>query len=62
MTPTMQHEGTVVVERPSGIAPGSLLDASFVVNLPPSPLAPGRYEWRLEIGGDSYSAPFTGPA
>jgi hypothetical protein len=49
----------VEVGRPAGIAPGSLLDASFVMNVPPLALSPGRYEWRLEIGETSYSAPFT---
>lgn len=59
VAPAMQAEGKVEVGRPAGIAPGSLLDASFVLNLPPLPLTPGRYEWRLEIGEASYSAPFT---
>jgi hypothetical protein len=59
VVPAMQAEGKVEVGRPAGIAPGSLLDASFVLNVPPLPLAPGRYEWRLEIGDASYSAPFT---
>ena len=52
-------QSKVEVGRPAGVAPGSLLDASFVLNVPPLPLAPGRYEWRLEIGEASYSAPFT---
>jgi hypothetical protein len=59
VAPAMQAEGKVEVGRPAGIAPGSLLDASFVLNVPPLPLTPGRYEWRLEIGEASYSAPFT---
>jgi hypothetical protein len=59
IVPAMQAEGKVEVGRPAGIAPGSLLDASFVLNVPPLPLAPGRYEWRLEIDDSSYSAPFT---
>jgi len=59
VVPAMQAEGKVEVGRPAGIAPGSLLDASFVLNVPPVSLAPGRYEWRLEIGEASYSAPFT---
>jgi hypothetical protein len=59
VTPAAHAEGRVEVGRPAGIAPGSLLDASFVMNVPPLALSPGRYEWRLEIGEDSYSAPFT---
>ncbi len=59
VVPAMQAEGRVEVGRPAGIAPGSLLDASFVLNVPAMPLSPGRYEWRLEIGGASYSAAFT---
>ena len=59
VAPAPQHEGKVEVGRPPGIAPGSVLDASFVLTVPPLPLAPGRYEWRLEIGEASYSAPFT---
>ena len=59
VVPAMQAEGKVEVGRPAGIAPGSLLDASFVLNVPAMPLSPGRYEWRLEIGEASYSAPFT---
>jgi hypothetical protein len=59
VAPAMQAEGRVEVGRPAGIAPGSLLDASFVLNVPAMPLSPGRYEWRLEIGEASYSAPFT---
>jgi hypothetical protein len=57
--PAMQAEGKVEVGRPAGIAPGSLLDASFVLNVPAMALSPGRYEWRLEIGEASYCAPFT---
>jgi hypothetical protein len=59
VVPAMQAEGKVEVGRPAGIAPGSVLDASFVLNAPAMPLSPGRYEWRLEIGEASYSAPFT---
>ncbi len=42
-------EGAVEVGRPPGIAHGSPLEAAFVVNLPPMPLPPGRYEWRLTV-------------
>jgi len=52
-------DARVEVGRPPGIAPGSLLDASFVLNVPALPLQPGRYEWRVEVDQDSHSAPFT---
>jgi len=39
----------VEVGRPPRLAHGSPLDSSFVLNLPPMPLAPGRYEWRLSV-------------
>ncbi len=55
----LRANGQVEVGRPAGIASGSMLDASFVLNVPPLPLTPGRYEWRLEIDGNSQSAPFT---
>jgi hypothetical protein len=42
-------EGHVEVGRPAGIAPGSPLDASLALNVPPLPLGGGRYEWKLEI-------------
>lgn len=59
-TPVALHAGAAVeVGRPPGIAAGSMLDASFVLNVTPLPLMPARYEWRLEIDGRSYSAPFT---
>lgn len=51
--------GRVEVGRPPGVAPGSRLSASFALNVAPMVLAPGRYEWRLEIDGSSHAAPFT---
>lgn len=50
---------TVEVGRPAGIAPGSMLDASFVLNVGALPLAPGRYEWRLLLDDLEVPAPFT---
>lgn len=46
-------EAYVEAGRPAGLAPGSHINAAFVLNLAPLPLAPGRYEWRLEIGQDT---------
>jgi hypothetical protein len=36
-----------------------MLDAAFALNVPPLPLKPGRYEWRLELAEHSQSAFFT---
>lgn len=41
----MEHE--IEAGRPAGLAPGSMIDASFALNVQPMPLPPGRYEWRL---------------
>ena len=41
--------GEVEVGRPPGVAHGSMLDASLALNVPPLPLPPGRYQWRLDI-------------
>lgn len=40
------------VGRPPGLAHGSALDACFALNVSSMPLAPGRYQWRVEIGDD----------
>jgi hypothetical protein len=52
-------EAEVEVGRPPGIAPGSMLDASFAVSLPSLPLSPGRYEWRLSFAEQDFTAAFT---
>jgi hypothetical protein len=52
-------QGAVEVGRPPGIAHGSALDASFVLNIGPLPLSPGRYEWRLTLAELELPAPFT---
>jgi hypothetical protein len=59
--PTGLHaEGSIEVGRPPGIAPGSMLDASFALNVPPLPLPAGRYEWRLVVADhEALSAAFT---
>lgn len=53
------HEGEIEAGRPPGVAPGSMLDAALAVSVPPMPLTPGRYEWRLDIGDQTFSEPFT---
>lgn len=52
-------EAEVEVGRPPGIAPGSMLDASFAITMPSLPLRPGRYEWRLSFADQDFAAPFT---
>lgn len=51
--------GEIEVGRPPGIAPGSLLDAAFALNVPSLPLTPGRYDWRLDFAGTVVVATFT---
>jgi hypothetical protein len=47
--------GDFEVGRPPGLKPGTPLDFPVAVNSTPLPLEPGRYEWRLTIGGESRS-------
>lgn len=54
----VRHEGTFEVGRPPGLAPGSLLDGAFTVSVPPLPLEPGRYQWRLTVGDQTESRSF----
>jgi hypothetical protein len=53
------HEGEIEAGRPPGLAPGSMLDAALAVRIPSMPLTPGRYEWRLDIGDQTFSESFT---
>lgn len=50
--------GHVEVGRPPGVAPGSMLDSSLVLNVPPLPLPPGRYQWRLDISDQTTTETF----
>ncbi|MDQ1732582.1 MAG: hypothetical protein QOK10_2741 [Pseudonocardiales bacterium] len=54
----VQFTATVEVGRPPGLTIGTPIDSSFTVNVQPLPLAPGRYTWRLEIGGEIISTAF----
>ena len=58
-TAAVRAQGELEVGRPAGIAPGSPLDASFAMNIPPLPLAPGRYEWHVTVAEQIYSAFFS---
>lgn len=51
-------EQTFEVGRPPGLAPGSTIDHAFQLSLGPMPLPPGRYQWRLSVGGDDFSVAF----
>jgi hypothetical protein len=55
----MLGQGVVEAGRPPGVPPGVMLDASFVLNIGPLPLPPGRYEWRLTFAELELRAPFT---
>jgi hypothetical protein len=55
----VENAGTIEAGRPAGVAAGSLLDASFALNVPPLPLTPGRYQWRLELADMTESRSFT---
>lgn len=55
----VRAQGELEVGRPAGIAPGSALDASFAMNVPPLPLAPGRYEWHVTVADQIFSASFS---
>ncbi|HEX4018540.1 MAG TPA: hypothetical protein VHX15_17515 [Frankiaceae bacterium] len=46
------------VGRPPGLDPGSPIDASFQLSVQPMPLAPGRYQWRLQVGDDEFAESF----
>jgi len=54
----IEASGEVEVGRPPGLPHGSLLDASFVVNVPSLPLPPGRYEWRLDMDQQDHAVSF----
>ena len=59
---TVHVEGAFEAGRPAGLKPGTPLDIPFVVPFGPLELAPGRYEVRLSIDGetrDGWSAAFT---
>jgi len=55
----VRAQGELEVGRPAGIAPGSALDASFAMNVPPLPLPPGRYEWHVTVAEQIFSAFFS---
>jgi hypothetical protein len=50
--------GDIEAGRPPGVAPGSQLDAALAFNVPSLPLPPGRYQWRLDVADDTFTASF----
>ena len=50
---SVRVDGTFEVGRPTGLPPGSDIDFAFAVNVPPFPLASGRYAWQLSIDGET---------
>ena len=46
-------DGSFEVGRPAGMPAGSDIDFAFAINVPPFPLAAGRYAWQLHIDGET---------
>jgi hypothetical protein len=57
-TQPLEIKGVLEVGRPAGVAAGTVLDNQLALPVPPLPLLPGRYEWRLDIGEESFSRSF----
>jgi hypothetical protein len=54
----IESRAEIEVGRPPGVVHGSPIDASFALNVAPMPLPPGRYEWRLDLADQTFSASF----
>jgi hypothetical protein len=54
----VEFRGDLEAGRPAGLKPGTPIDASFVVSIPPLPLGSGRYVWSLELGGETVTTSF----
>ena len=50
----VRAEGTFEVGRPVGLPAGSDIDFAFAVSIPPFPISPGRFTWKLSIDGESH--------
>lgn len=48
----------IEVGRPPGLAHGSAIDVAFQMALPPLPIPPGRYQWRLDISDQTFTVAF----
>jgi hypothetical protein len=56
--PMLGVEHKIEVGRPPGLSPGTPIDVAFQYTVPPLPLEPGRYQWRLIVADDEFSASF----
>jgi hypothetical protein len=54
----VEFHGELEAGRPAGLKPGTPIDASFSINVPPLPLTSGRYMWSLELGGETVTTAF----
>jgi hypothetical protein len=54
----VEFRGDLEAGRPAGLKPGTPIDATFAINVPPLPLMPRRYTWALELGGESVTTSF----
>jgi hypothetical protein len=55
----IEFEATLEVGRPPGLKHGTPIDSNFAIGIPPMPLTPGRYTWRLKIADDVFTTSFT---
>ena len=49
----LRTDGQLEVGRPAGVPPGTDIEWPFVFNVAGLRLTPGRYEWRLQLDGQS---------
>jgi len=52
-------QAEIEVSRPAGVPAGIMLDSAFTVGLGPLPLPAGRYQWRVNLADQLFSAFFT---
>ncbi|GAA2565740.1 hypothetical protein GCM10010435_43300 [Winogradskya consettensis] len=55
----VHSKGAIRANRPGKVPSGDPIDASFALNVSPLPLAPGHYDWHLEIAGETRTTRFT---
>jgi hypothetical protein len=57
-TEHLRAQAIVEVGRPPGVPAGSFVSSAFALNVPPLPLSPGRYEYRVDVGEQVFHAAF----